>query len=83
MLVFYLQQTDVLHKSWALVRGWYSSRHQVRRRESGGQEINSPDTTLAPVQSGVLSDIMYFLRTFLFSLFPAWEPVPDNQPNVQ
>ncbi len=83
MLVFYLLQTDMLHEMWTLVLGWYSSRHPTGRRESGGQDINSPDTILAPVQPGVLSDVMYFVRTFLFSLFPAWEPVPDNEPNVQ
>ncbi len=48
-----------------------------------GQEVNSPDTIPTPVQPGVISDMICLLRSLVFSLLPGWEPVPNNQPNVQ
>ncbi len=72
----------MLHELWSLARGWSSRRRRRRGGESGGQETttSSPDTTVAPVQHGIVSDILYFIHSFFFSLFPAWEPVPANQP---
>ncbi len=79
MLVFYLVQTGILNELWTLARGWYSHMRPMRDGESEREVVN----TVAPVKCGVLSDVLYFIRSFFFSLFPPWEPVPANQPHVQ